>query len=374
MSRAPACALAAVAILAFAPSLAVAQTRWAVLSAASSRDEAPRARDVGEHALAALEAQGEAVTARERAASRIERELSRSFAPAPDDLAARVADVSETVLADIVAGRTARARDAGEPMLDAAEEHIVALGRIETAARDVANLCLFLVRAELQDRRPDQARTLLERCVRNLPRIDAEGRMHPPEIGEMLEEIRPSSRRAEQQGTLSVQGAAGEPDGCAVRVNGSRVGSTPWARVALPAGVYGVQVECDPAIPGRVFAASIEPGETTRLTVMARLSQSLETHGGVALVYASPAELAARIAADVAQLGSVLGVERVLVGVVDAGAVTVRAFEIVPGSSLARLTGSTPVAEPFDASSSLEAVQRARSGRQAPGATVEPPV
>ncbi|MDX2088354.1 MAG: PEGA domain-containing protein [Kofleriaceae bacterium] len=179
---------------------------------------------------------------------------------------------------------------------------------------------------------------------------------------ELLTAVRGQLDAGATGGILSVQGAATEPEGCAVRVNGSIVGRTPWTRVPLPVGNYAVQVECDPAVPGRIFRANIAQGEPTRLSVAARLSQSLDTSSGIALVYANAAELTERVATDVAELGRVLGVERVLVGVAEPGSVTVRAFEVVPGGG-ARLTGSAPIAEPVDTSSSLAAVERARSGR-----------
>lgn len=368
-------AIAIIALIGVAPG-ARAQTRWAVVSAASSSDDAGRAREVAEHAFAALTAQGETLVPQERAAARIGAELSGAFTPAPDDLPGRVARAADTVLADVVAGRSARARDQGEPILEAAEEHIVALGRLDVASRDIANLCLFLVRADLEDQLTDQARTRMQRCVTLVPTLQADERLHPPEIGALLEEIRPAHRRADNQGILSVQSAATDPEGCAIRVNGSRVGRTPWARVPLSAGSYLVQVECDPALPGRIFHAQVEAGDTTRLTINGRLSQSLVTTPGIALVYRDAAELAARIDADVAHLGRVLGVDRVLVGVVADAGVSVRAFEVVQGSALARLTGSAPVAEPIDDSTSSAAVQSARSGRrlaEPAGGAIAPP-
>lgn len=350
------------------PGLAEAQTRWAVIAASDSDATLPEAIRLGEHALAALDAQGEAALRGDAAVGRVERELSRPFEPAPVGLAERVQQSEESILEDVALGRVSAAIDAGDAVLESVEDHIAALARDPAVATSIGNVCLFLVRAELQSRQAERAQARAGRCLRLVPGLTADENLHPPNVVAVLQRARRDLDGGLSGGVLSIQGAATDPAGCSIRVNGSIVGATPWIRIALPVGAYGVQVECSPETPARLSTVEVAAEGSTRLTSSGRLSEALDTSSsGIALRYHSGVDLYDALSEDLGLLGSALSVDRILVGVVVAGEATLAAFEIDAAEGRARLSGRAAVEEPRDSSASA-AVERARTGAGVEGA------
>ena len=322
------------------------------------------ARSLADHARAARDAQGESTLGDDAATARIDHDLSRAFAPPPTGLAERLQAAEASILDDVAIGRIANALDAGDAILESVEDHIEALAREPATAASIGNVCLFTVRAELQSRQADRARARAARCLRLLPTLEVDPNLHPPDVVALVQRLRRDLEAGLAGGVLSVQGATDDPAGCSIRVNGSVVGATPWVRVPLPAGAYRVQIECGSDRPGRVAAVDVTAEESTRATVSARLSSSLDTTTGIFLRYDDAATLEGLLADDVGVLAAALGVDRVLVGMVVAGEAALTAFEI-DGSGAAGpralLSGRAAVEEPRDASASA-AVERARSG------------
>ncbi|MEO0326763.1 MAG: hypothetical protein AAF447_27720, partial [Myxococcota bacterium] len=244
--------------------------------------------------------------------------------------------------------RVAFADDVGadaETLLARTEAHLPAIGRRPDLAEPLGDICLFGLRAHLQQNRSEDAERLGLRCLELVPDLAPNADLHPPRVRRALERARLSRERL---GARLVVTAASDqdPGDCAVRVQGRRLGTTPRAEALLAPGRVAVQVECD-ATPGRVRTVELRRGETTALAVPVSLDRALDDAdgGGLALRYASPARRDALRADHGARLSEALGVEALVMAwkgseaahlarIDSAGAVVSARF--VPGDDEAR--------------------------------------
>ncbi|MCC6877833.1 MAG: hypothetical protein IT378_26215, partial [Sandaracinaceae bacterium] len=183
------------------------------------------------------------------------------------------------------------------------EAHLAAVNRDDNARAKLADLCGYRVRAFVEARDTSGAATAAQTCYRLQAAFTPNRELHPPAILERLD-----AARSTLGASLVVQTGEDDPAHCAIRVNGVRVGTSPSARVAVPAGTYAVQIECG-STPGRVHRVSVESGEAT-VRVRGTLDAALQTRP-VSLVYAS-AQAQAALAGDLATLARALGADRVL--------------------------------------------------------------
>ncbi|WP_053232417.1 PEGA domain-containing protein [Sandaracinus amylolyticus] len=338
-----------------------AQDTWGVIVATTRPTEMQRAIETADHSAAALSATVGGVIPNERAVARVESALSEPFRAAPPEIARRLGQAAEAVLEDVAFGRNQQGLDVGQPLLAELDPHLAGLGRDEQSASDVANLCLYLVRAHVQKRDLGAARQQVQVCLRLVPDLRADERLHPPSVRDLLSETRASLERGEG-GILAVHAAPTDPEGCAIRVNGRRMGQTPWARLPLPPGPYVVQIECAADRAGRVHPVQVAGDSPTRVMIHAELAQRLTTRPALALVYTSREQLANHLPEDVALIAHALGATRMLAAVDDGRNLAVRAFAVSDEGPL--LVGSAPVPEPIDMTRSREAVAAVLSGRQ----------
>ncbi|WP_236607188.1 PEGA domain-containing protein [Sandaracinus amylolyticus] len=323
--------------------------------------EMQRAIETADHSAAALSATVGGVIPNERAVARVESALSEPFRAAPPEIGRRLGQAAEAVLEDVAFGRNQQGLDVGQPLLAELDPHLAGLGRDEQTASDVANLCLYLVRAHVQKRDIGAARQQVQVCLRLVPDLRADERLHPPSVRDLVSEARASLERGEG-GILAVHAAPTDPEGCAIRVNGRRMGQTPWARVPLPPGPYVVQIECAADRAGRVHPVQVAGDSPTRVMIHVELAQRLTTRPALALVYTSREQLANHLPEDVALIAHTLGATRMLAAVDDGRNLAVRAFAVSDEGPL--LVGSAPVPEPIDMTRSREAVAAVLSGRQ----------
>ncbi len=284
-------------------STAHAQTRWLVVHADTRPAPTERLRSVED----ALRAEGVDAAASADASSRVETSLSLPFWAADDSLRRELGVTTEAVLTAVARGEDQRAIDDGLAMLERLEPHLAALGREERAGEDVANLCLFVVRAYLQKRDPGAARRQVLTCLRLAPDFQPSNRLHPPEVRALLDEIGPSDR-----GVLAVQvtDAGGE---CAVRAQGRVVGRSARVRLSVPPGRYEIQVECAEERAGRVHVIRVAGDAPARLDVDVTLDAAIRTDGSIALVYESGEALRTHAPEHLRRIASWVGVQRLLV-------------------------------------------------------------
>jgi len=352
-------------LVCIAPAIASAQPGWTVVVASPGPVD-PRAASVAGSAEAALSAAGETVLPIERAASRIEAEISGTFGPAPQGLRDRIAQLGEAVLEDVAFGRNQRALDRGLPQLAELDPFLPSLGREDGAANDIANLCLYLVRAHLQNRDAGAARETMRVCVRLVPDVEADEELHPAPVRRALRSVRDELDQGDG-GVLAVHAQPDDPEGCGIRINGRRLGETPWIRQPLPPAEYAVQVECGER-PGRIHRVLVGGGDPARLTIPVRFDAALVTRPVVALRYDDAEALAARVERDLASLARTLGIGRVLLVAPGRGGLEARAFQVEAGGATT-LTGAAPISDPGDSGEAVASVL----GTPTPGVGSPPP-
>ncbi|MBZ0116679.1 MAG: hypothetical protein K8H88_06785 [Sandaracinaceae bacterium] len=274
---------------------------WAIVPVTTG-DAAPPA-EIASVAAASIESTGATVLQAPQLTHRAENELSLPFTPAPAGLIDRLLDAELHVPERIADRRYELAIQQTDALFAELEPHLAAVHRDDDARAKLADLCGYRVRAFVEARDTSGAATAAQTCYRLQPAFTPHRELHPPAILERLD-----AARGALSASLVVHAGEDDPAHCAIRVNGVRVGTSPSARVSVPAGTYAVQVECG-STPGRVHRVSLESGEAT-VRVRATLDAALQTRP-VSLVYAS-AEAQATLAGDLAVLGRALGADRLL--------------------------------------------------------------
>lgn len=118
------------------------------------------------------------------------------------------------------------------------------LNRNPELAQTVVDTCLYLVRALADIGEDRNAVAQARECVRFVPGGTPTRQMHPPVVLELYEAA--AAPNPDRSSTLLVEN---EPSECAGRLNGIRVGDTPFEARDLYPGTYRVQVECELSSP-----------------------------------------------------------------------------------------------------------------------------
>ncbi|MCC6877729.1 MAG: hypothetical protein IT378_25695 [Sandaracinaceae bacterium] len=294
-------ALVGVLAVVTAPGAPASADTWAIVPVTTGGAAPPA--EIASVAAASIESTGATVLQAPQLTHRAENELSLPFTAAPAGLIDRLLDAELHVPERIADRRYELAIQQTDALFAELEAHLAAVNRDDHARAKLANLCGYRVRAFVEARDTSGAATAAQTCYRLQPAFTPNRELHPPAILERLD-----AARSTLGASLVVQTGEDDPAHCAIRVNGVRVGTSPSARVAVPAGTYAVQVECG-STPGRVHRVSVESGEAT-LRVRGTLDAALQT-GPVSLVYATT-EAQATLAGDLAALGRALGADRVL--------------------------------------------------------------
>jgi len=215
-----------------------------------------------------------------------ERHSAEAVATTSDDLDA-LARESEAALEHVAFGRRRQAAAAVTRILERAQAAIETLNRETRSARRVLNSCLYLVRALADSGDETAALEQSVDCARLVPDLLPAASEHPPNVRQLFQQAA-AELDSGPHGGLRVDS---EPQGCAVYLNGRRLGSTPFRREELPTGEYRVQVECtETGRPGRVhrIVLSAEPRE---IVIDSRFDTVLRTSGrDLRLEYASVEE------------------------------------------------------------------------------------
>lgn len=185
------------------------------------------------------------------------------------------------------------------------DEAIAELNRTKTQADNVLKTCLFVVRALHDAGDLTRAEQQARQCVRLVPGGAPDLDDHPPEVVTLHEEA--SQAGPEKRSSLTVNS---RPQRCDVRINGLRLGQTPFTMTDLYPGDYQVQVECDPDRRGRVHQLTIG-AEGAEVFVDVELDRAVRTEPLLRLRYAEQRvaerqEQDARGIAEVLEVGAVV--------------------------------------------------------------------
>ncbi|MBO6937715.1 MAG: PEGA domain-containing protein [Deltaproteobacteria bacterium] len=200
-------------------------------------------------------------------------------------------------------GEAETARQGLGEVIQNAEEALDLLGRREEAARELLDACLFSARTFLDRGLRADARREVFRCRRLVPDLNPTMVRHPPEVRELLSEVDrelPTLQRA-----LRVESS---PSGCAVRVNGRELGTTPY-EARTPPGFYTLAVECPARGDSPMLSSRVHPlilgSEPITVSIDTRLDAALITDDdrGVSLRYPADMVPAATRWADLLALG-----------------------------------------------------------------------
>jgi hypothetical protein len=264
--------------LAQLPNASAEVNGWVVVAATNGELPGFMARVVSE-ASRELERHGEHVWTAEGAATRFQR---RGSAAAPRITAAAIEKWdrhSRDAIRALAKGDHAEALDRLDQAEALSRDATVELNRDPGRAQRVLDTCLYMLRARLETGDTEGAAVRAAQCVVLVPRGEPATLMHPPQVMSLYKQARKPGRAG--VGTLEVASA---PSGCGVRINGVRLGETPLEVAELPVGEYGVQVECEGALRGRVHATRVTAG-TTRRFVDARFDRTVRTEPLLRLEY-----------------------------------------------------------------------------------------
>lgn len=354
MKRTLCAALVAVAVHASAMARA---DSWAVIPVGIG--EAPsRALSVAATSAATLETSGATVFQAAQLTHRVENEVSQPFSPAPAELVARLDQLEHDLAVAVAQRRHAEILSATRGLFDELRPHLAAIHRSDDASADLSNLCGYRVfAAQAADRSGEAA---ARECFELVPRFSPDRGLHRPEVLELVARV-----GGALPGAIVVESSPDDPPNCTVRVNGVRVGQSPGARVAVPAGAYAVQLECR-SEPGRVHRIQVGTGDVS-VRVRASLDAALVSRP-VSLVYGSSSALSS-LPGDVAELGRAVGADRVLAVVEGPSGVALRAFA-VPDSGPARQLRESTLAPGSD-DARIRASVAALAGAGRPGTAAD---
>lgn len=309
------------------PSMTVPDATWAEPAAKAFRRK--------------LYDRGIEVWALDRASARFEENGSAAPTPVSDNTLEDWEGQSNDAILNLASGEYAEALAELDEAHQLSRSSPEVLNRDPKRAEKVLNTCLYLVRGLLETGSTSLGERLAQECRQLVLQGTPSPRMHPPHVLDALARV--DEARAAQTGALHV---ASEPSGCAVRVNGLRLGETPFELSGLYPGRYRIQIECAENEVARVHMADVGSARV-HLFVDTRFDSVVRTHPVLSLRYSNSSDGASH------QFGDA---ERVT-ATVPAGAV-VLIEELSPGVLRAQLLRGAPL--------ELQAAVLVRTGPQGP--------
>lgn len=304
-------ALFSLLVFATLSSPAAADDRWIVIEAREpNHDASPFAA----RARASLLAQHEEVVDEAEMRAVLDRRLLDTAHEIPAELRELFTRTAQQALEEVARGHNARTRELVSGVLARVGDLLPLIAREVRPRRDVGDLCLFAVRAHLNEHHPAEAHTAVVECLRMFPDLEPAPDLHPPEVRDLVEQ----ARRDIAEGNSPQLVIASYPESvtdCPVFVNGTRVGQTPRVELRVVPGRHFVQIECASRrrvrgywidIPDRAESAIVVP-------MYPRLDASLQTEGDVRLEYSRAELTESQRIEDAAALRRVLHAANVIV-------------------------------------------------------------
>jgi hypothetical protein len=243
------------------------------------------------------------------------------------------------------------------------DESIAILNRETRSAETVFNGCLFEVRAILEAAgRRDQAEAAARafaqgmECRRRVPDLTVNSQVHTDDVRAVMERV-----DAELAGARTSLRVTGSRDGCAVYLNGRRLGATPYVRHGMPRGNYTLQIQCER--PSRVYRVTLSGSETV-IRIDPALDAVLSSRPYLGLRYDSEEIESARRLDDAAEIARALSAPELwLLSVEEDGSHRVDRF-VVGESNVRASVRLSPTPEGSYRHSALgPAIEALRAGR-----------
>ncbi len=273
---------------------------------------------------------------------------------APEGLTLELGRAAEEILELVARGESQAVIERGEAILSRVRSHLAAVGRDAQAAADLANVCLHLVRAELQRGQEDAAADRARLCWYLVPDLPADERVHPPNVRQIAASVRSDLDAGST--VLAVRALPGEEASCGILLNGRPVGETPEVRRAVVPGRYSVQTECDTS--GPVRHVDVMPGNVERVRLRPLFEAALQlSEDGPGLVYQSREQSSRRLAIDAGHLARAAGAPEAVVALL-AGQGAILFLVRVPRIGEPRVVAEASVADASSERSAREAVRQ----------------
>lgn len=227
-----------------------------------------------------------------------------------------------------------KAQQALQAVTPAEREYLRRDPKLEQKLFDV---CMMTAALLLREKQVVEAETQVNGCADGFPGYFPPKRKGPPPVQELIARVQ---RQREQgpRGTLTV---TSDPPGCAVRLNGGAVGTTPATLASVGVGIAHVQIECDPKTPGRTHAINIRVGPN-QLDVDGVLEAALHTRDALWLSFPDDDVRRRRMRSAGAQLGQLLDDPRTVLLVVEGQGEDI-VVQPIPLYSQAPTSGLKPV-------------------------------
>lgn len=276
-------ALFSLLVFATLSSPAAADDRWIVIEAREpNHDASPFAA----RARASLRAHHEGVVDEAEMRAVLDRRLLETPQEIPTELRELFTRTAQQALEEVARGHNARTRELVSGALARVGDLLPLIAREVRPRRDIGDLCLFAVRAHLNEHHAAEAHTAVVECLRMFPDLEPAPDLHPPEVRDLVEQTRRDVAEGDSPKLVISSFPASVMD-CPVFVNGTRVGQTPRVELRVVPGRHYVQIECASRRRVRGYWIDIpDRAETVVILPMyPRLDASLQTEGDVRLEY-----------------------------------------------------------------------------------------
>lgn len=212
----------------------------------------------------------------------------------------------------VAEGRYAIALAKVRQALDTYVHSLTQINRRTQASTHLLNICLYGVRAHLREEDEEKARDLMAECMRLVPNHAIDERQHPPAVHKLAKEMKREYRNV-SGASLRVRS---KPSGCELRLNGRRMGTTPFEKRGLAPGKYFLEVACDGFPPPYRVHPLVLAGNRVNtfeeVTVDAKLEYHLGKGRSLSLVYPSRDIEEARRFRDALAIANIMGAAHVV--------------------------------------------------------------
>ncbi|MCB9708434.1 MAG: PEGA domain-containing protein [Myxococcales bacterium] len=213
-------------------------------------------------------------------------------APSPHALLRELEEETERTLLAVADGDDRNTERLADRMLDKVDGYLWHIGQLPLRIGDVANICLFKVRALWHRDKIALARTQANRCLQIVPDLVAEPRLHPDEVRDYVREARlrlsgepvPGAGHILPGAKLVVRTGPNVPPGCNIHLNGRPLGKPPALTFTVAAGTYQVHLGCG-NYRSVVHKITVQPGESREVTIDADFGDHLIVRPRPGFVY-----------------------------------------------------------------------------------------